>query len=149
MAAGGECGEEVGEVFGGEFVGWAGGAGWESLQGVVGLEGDADTGKDVEAMEEVGVERKTEAGEGTELGWVMRVGCGEHSRGGGGGLREGSGAVEYGDADATVVEFEGERETDDACASDADVEIRRCRVVHRISLVGWKKLSPGSIRFRW
>ena len=45
--------------------GWA--AGRERLQGGVGLEGNADAGEDMEAVEEVGVEREAEVGEGAEL----------------------------------------------------------------------------------
>jgi hypothetical protein len=137
--AGGECGEEMGEVFWGEFAVCAAGAGWESLEGGVGLERDADTGKGVEAVEEVRVEREAEIGEGKELRRVVRVGGGQHSGGGGGGFGEWRGPVEYGDAEATVVEFEGEGKADYAGASDADVRIR-CRVVHGISLVGRRKL---------
>ncbi len=78
-----------------------------------------------------------------ELGRVVRIGGGEHSGGGGGGFGEGSRPVEYGDADATAVKFEGEGEADDACAGDADVGMRRGGVAHGISLVGRRSYSLG------
>jgi len=73
----------------------------------------------------------------------VRVGGGQHSCGGGGGFGERSGAVEYGDADAAMVKLEGKGEADDACASDADVGIRRGGAVHGISLVGRRSYSLG------
>ena len=134
VVAGGECGEETSEVFGGESC-WRGAdGGWKGLQGGVGLEGDADAGESVEAVEEGGVEREAEVGERVELRRVVGIVGGEHSGGGGGGFGEWSGAVEDGDADAAVVEFEGEGEADDAGSGDADVG-----VVHGISLVGVRR----------
>jgi len=70
-------------------------------------------------------------GERAELGRVGGIACGEHSRGGGGGFGEWCGLVDYGDTEATVLEFDGEGEADDAGAGDADVG-----VVHELSLVG-------------
>jgi hypothetical protein len=83
--------------------------GWQRLQGVVGVEGDANAREGVEAVEEGGVEREAEVGERAELRGIVGVVRGEHSGGGGGGLGEWVAAFEHGDAEATVVEFEGER----------------------------------------
>ena len=55
---------------------------------------------------------------------------GEHSGSGGGGFGEWRRLFEDGDADAPVVEFEGEREADDAGSGNADI-----RMLHEISLV--------------
>jgi hypothetical protein len=129
VVAGDECWEEVGKVFGGEFVCCVWGGGWECLQGGSGLKGDADAGESVEAIKEVGIEREAEIGKGTKLRWVVRIGGGQHSGGGGRRFGEGSGLVKDGDADAAVVEFEGEGEADDAGACDADVGM-----AHGISL---------------
>ena len=56
VVAGVECGKEVGEVFEGEFVACVGDVGRDGLQGGAGLEGDANAGENVEAVEEVGIE---------------------------------------------------------------------------------------------
>ena len=113
------------------------------LDGGMGLEGDADAGKRVEAVEEGWIECEAKVGEWLKQERVVRIGRGQHSCGCGGGFAEGSGAVEYGDADAAVVKFEGEGEADDACASDADVRIRRGGAVHGISLVGRRSYRLG------
>jgi hypothetical protein len=83
VVAGDERWEEVSKVFGSEFVSCAWEAGWKALQGCVGLEGDADAGESMEAIEEVWIEGETEIGKGTELGWIMRVAGGQHSSCGG------------------------------------------------------------------
>src|SRR5438270_13061133 len=69
-----------------------------------------------------------------ELGRVVGISGGQHSGGSGGGFREGSGLIQNGDAGAAVVEFEREGEANDACPRDADVGIRKLRVLHVISL---------------
>ena len=79
----------------------------------------------------VGVERKAELGKVMELRGIIRVVGGEHACSCGGGLRKRRALVEYGDACATAMEFEGKREADDAGSGDADVG-----AVHRTSLVG-------------
>ncbi len=56
VVAGCENWEEVGEVFASEFAGLVWRVGWKSLQGSVGLEGGADAGERVEAVEEGGIE---------------------------------------------------------------------------------------------
>jgi len=56
----------------------------------VGLEGDANAGENVEAVEEAGIEREAQVGEGAELGRVVGIAGSEHSGGGGGGFGEGS-----------------------------------------------------------
>jgi len=43
---------------------------------------------------------------------------GEHSGGGSGGVGEGGVSFEDGDVGTAGVEFEGERQTDDACSGD-------------------------------
>jgi hypothetical protein len=113
----------VGEVFGGEFASCAGDAGREGLQGGVGLEGNANAGEGAEAVEEGGIEGEAEVREGMELEWVMGIGGGEHSSGGGGGFGEGRRLVEYSDGDTAVVEFEGKRKADHAGTGYADVRI--------------------------
>jgi hypothetical protein len=130
MVAGDERGQEVGEVVGGEDVVCGGDVRGERLQGGVGVEGSAETGEGVESLEEGGVEREAEIGEGAEVRRVVGVCGGEHAGGGGGGFGEWVVAIEHGDAEATVVELEGEREADDAGAGDADVGM-----VHEFSLV--------------
>jgi hypothetical protein len=92
-----------------------------TLDGGVGLEGDLETGETVETVEECGVERKAEVGERLELRRVVGVVSGEHSGSGGGGLGEWSGTIEYDDGHASVVEFKGEGEADDAGSGDTDV----------------------------
>src|SRR5215469_4437228 len=99
------------------------------------LEGNANAGEDVEAVEESGIERKTEAGQGVELDGIVGILRSEHSGSGGGGFGEWNGLIQHGDAGAVVMEFEGKGEADDACPGNADVIIRRRRVVHGISLV--------------
>jgi hypothetical protein len=64
---------------------------------------------------------------------------GQHSGGCGGGFGERGGSIKYGDSDAAAVEFESQREADDAGPGDADVTIRKARVMHGISLVGWRR----------
>jgi hypothetical protein len=83
VVAGVECGYEVGELCGGEFIVCGGDFGREGLQGGVGLEGDANAGESVEAVEEVGIEREAQVGEGAESGRVVGIAGGEHSGGGG------------------------------------------------------------------
>jgi hypothetical protein len=56
VAAGVECGKEVAEVFGGEFVACIEDAVWKGLEGGLGLKGDANPGENVEAVEEGGIE---------------------------------------------------------------------------------------------
>ena len=69
---------------------------------------------------------------------VVGIVCGEHTGRGGRGFGEWSGALEDSDAEAAMVEFEGEREADDAGPGDANVGIRG-GVMHGISLVGLRK----------
>jgi hypothetical protein len=143
VVTGSEFWEEMGEVFGLEYVArYIAGGGcveWKSLQGGFGLEGNADAGESVEAVEDGWVKREAEVGERAEEGWVVRVVGGEHAGGGGGGFGEGSGAVKDGDGDVAMVEFEGEGEADDAGTGDADVGIGRRGMVHGISLVGMRR----------
>jgi hypothetical protein len=139
MVTGVECGKKVGEVFGGKFAARVGNAEGDSLQGGVGLEGNAEAGEDAEAVEEVGVERDTQVGEGAELGRVVRIAGGEHSGGGGGGFGERDGLIQHADADAALMKFEGEGEADDPGSSNADITIRKARVAHGISLVRWPR----------
>src|ERR1700733_14072514 len=79
---------------------------WERLQGGVGVEWDADAGEGIDAIEKGWVEGEAEFGERAELQGVVRIVCGEHSGGGGGGFDERGAAIEHGDAEATMVEFE-------------------------------------------
>jgi hypothetical protein len=123
VVAGSECWEKVGEVFGAELGFDFGEVGREGLQGDAGLEGDADAGQNTEAVEEGWVEVKAKAGERAELGRGVWVGGGEHAGSGGGGFGERGGAVKHCDTDATVMEFEGKREADDAGPGDADVGV--------------------------
>lgn len=135
--AGDQRGKEMSKVCWGEFVAWLTcfeNAWRNGLKGGVGLEGNANTGKNVKAVEEGGIEREAQVGEGAKLGWVVGIACGEHSGGSGGGFGEGNGLIEHGDAGAVVMEFEGEGEANDACPGDADVLIRRRRVLHGTSL---------------
>lgn len=97
----------------------------------MGLEGNADAGEVVEAVEEFRVKREAEFGEGTKFYRVGGIACGEHSGGGGGGFGQWGGPFEYGDAETAMVEFEGEREADDAGSGDADIG-----ALHKISLDG-------------
>jgi hypothetical protein len=46
---------------------------WKGLQGDVGLEGDANAGENVEAVEEGGIEREAQVGERAELGRVVGI----------------------------------------------------------------------------
>jgi hypothetical protein len=96
-------------------------AGGEVLEGGLGLEGDAEAGEALDAVEEVGVEGEAVGGEGQERGRVVGIEGGEHAGGGGGGVGEGGVALEDGDPVAAGVEFESEREADDAGAGDEDV----------------------------
>src|SRR5258708_33597776 len=89
----------------------------------------------MEAVEEGGIKREAQVSEGAELGQVVGIAGGQHSGGGGGGFAERGGLIQYGDAGAAVMEFEGEGEADDPGPSDADVMIRKARVVHGIRLV--------------
>jgi hypothetical protein len=77
----------------------------------MGLEGDADGCERVEAVEEVGVERKTEVGEWEELRRVAGVCGGEHSGGGGGGHGETAALIDDRNSCAAMSKFEGSRET--------------------------------------
>jgi hypothetical protein len=130
LVAGDERGKEMREILRGEDVVCGGDVRWEGLQGGVGVEWNADAGEGVEAFDEIGIQREAEVGQRTKLGRVVWVGGGKHTRGSGGGFGERVAAVEYGDAEAAMVEFEGEREAHDAGAGDADV-----RVMHENSLV--------------
>ena len=138
MAAGGECGKMVGQILGCEFAARGGEVGREGLQGGVSLEGDENTGEIVEVIEEGGIKREAEVGKGAELGWVVGIAGGQHSGSGGRGFAERGGSFEHGNAHAVAVEFESEREADDAGPGDANVGIRR-GVMHGISLVGLRK----------
>ena len=69
---------------------------------------------------------------------VVGVLRGEHSGGGMEASARGA-PVEDGDTETAVMEFEGEGEADDASAGDADVGIRGRRVLHGISLVGFRR----------
>lgn len=103
------------------------------------MEGNADAGESLQAIEEGWIEREAEIGESSELWRVVGILGGEHAGGGGGGFGEGSGAVEDSDADTPMVEFKGEGEADDAGPRDEDAGIRRRGVVHGISLVGVRR----------
>jgi hypothetical protein len=70
-----------------------------------------------------------------EWGWIVGIAGGQHSGGCGGGFGERGGSIEHGDSHAAAVEFESQGEADDAGPGDADVMIRKDRVVHGISLV--------------
>ena len=108
----------------------------ERLQRGAGLESDVEAGEIVDAGEVVGVERDAELGQGAKLRRIVGIIGGEHSGGCGGCLGEGSALIEDGDPGSAMMEFEGEREADDAAAGDAD--IRTCgRGMHRTSLVGF------------
>lgn len=61
----------------------------------------------------------------------MGIAGGQHAGCCGGGFREGGAAIEDGDAGSAFVEFEGEREADDASSGDADIG-----ALHKISLDG-------------
>jgi hypothetical protein len=102
----------------GEVKGLAGG---EMLDGGVGLEGNAEAGERFHAVKKVGIERDAEAREGKKRGRVVRVFRGQHASGSGGGLTHCGAGVEDGDTSAAMVEFQRERETDDASTSDGDV----------------------------
>ena len=109
----------------------------------MGLEGHADAAKGGQAVEEFWIESKAEVGERTKLGWVVGVcGC-EHSGGGGRGFGERGTSVEDGDTEAAAMEFEGEREADNAGASDTDVG-----VLHRFSLVALGEVIVWCIRLK-
>ena len=120
----------MGEIFAGEFGACSCGVGRNGLQGGVGLEGDVDAGESADALEEVRIERQAEGSQRQELGRVVGIVGSQHSRGCRGGFGEWHALVKHGDAVAAEVEFKGEGEADDAGASDADVGIRRRRVVH-------------------
>ena len=94
------------------------------------MEGNSDPGEFVETIEKSCIERQTEIGELTQRSGIVRVAGGEHSRGGCPGFGERLPLIEDGDAESAMVEFEGEREADDAGSSDADVG-----TMHKISLV--------------
>ena len=104
------------------------------LESGAGLEGDFDAGERVETIEEGWVEGEAEIGEWAQRRGIVGVAGGEHSGGGGGGFGEGLSLLEDGHAEAAMVEFEGEREADDACACDADIG-----VMHTSSLVRFTK----------
>jgi len=108
VVAGMKRGKEVGEFVCGEYVGGSRDVRRERLQGGVGVEGDANAGEGVDAIEKGRVEVEAEFGERTQLGGIVGVVCGEHSGGRGGRFGEWGGAVEHGDAEAAVVEFESE-----------------------------------------
>ena len=132
MVAGSECGQKISEISSGELAVYDAGAMRNRLQGREGLKGDRDAGESVDAIEEVGVEREAEGGKRQELGRVLRITDGQHTRGGSGRFSEWSSLVKHGDTVAAVVEFKGEREADDSGSSDAQVG-----VMHGISLVGF------------
>jgi hypothetical protein len=129
MLAGSELRKDVVEVVGTEDIGCGSILG-ERLQGGAGVERDRDTGESVETFEEGWVEGEAEVGERTKL-WRVGVvtGC-QHSGSGSGGLHEWSSLLEDGDAEPPVVEFQGEREADDAGPSDTEI-----RMLHETSLV--------------
>jgi hypothetical protein len=56
VVAGVECGYEVGELCGGEFIVCGGDFGREGLQGGVSLEGNANAGENVKTVKESGIE---------------------------------------------------------------------------------------------
>ncbi len=76
--------------------------------------------------EPVGVEREAEVGEGLKRRGIFGIVRGEHAGGGGRGLGEGDAGLKDRNAGSAAMEFEGEREADDAGAGDADV-----RVLHK------------------
>jgi hypothetical protein len=131
VLSGHERGKQMGEIFDGEFGACSSGVGRNGLQGGVGLEGDADSGESVDAVEVVGIERQAEGGQRQELGRVVGIVGSQHACGRRGRFGEWLALVKYCDAVASVVEFKGEGETDDAGSSDAEVG-----VMHGISLVG-------------
>jgi hypothetical protein len=142
VVAGMERGEEVGEFVCGEDVGGSRDVRRERLQGGAGVEGDADAREGVDAIEKGRVEGEAEFGERTELRGIVGVVGGEHSGGCGGGFGERSGAVEHGDAETAVVEFESERKADDTGSGDTDVG-----VLHKISLVCLPRGYSLGVRF--
>lgn len=89
----------------------------------------------MEALEESGIEGDAEFGQRAKLGGIVWVGGGKHSGGGRRGFGERRGLFKHGDARAAMMEFEGERETDDTGPSYADI-----RMLHKTSLVG-----PGEV----
>jgi hypothetical protein len=98
----------------------------DRLQSGFGVEGDCDPGEVFEMREPVGVEREAEVGEGLKRRGIFGIVRGEHAGGSGGSLGEGDAGLKDSDAHSAAIEFEGEREADDAGAGDADV-----RVLHK------------------
>ena len=96
----------------------------------------------MQATEKARVELEAEVGKGMELRSIVWVVGGEHAGGSGGGFGEWSSAVEHGDTDTAVMEFEGKREADDTGSGDADVG-----VVHGISLVGLREVIVWVYQF--
>jgi hypothetical protein len=78
------------------------------LEGLAGVEGNADAGELVKAMEEGGIEREAEVGERTQCCGIFGIAGGEHSGGGGGCFGEWLCSLEDGDAEAAAVKFECE-----------------------------------------
>jgi len=121
-------GADGGEESSGELAGVEGllgergdGAVGRVLEGSFSLYRDGEAGEGFDALQEGWVESDAELREREQGGWVVGVVGGEHPGGGGGGVGERGVAFEDGDAGATGVEFEGEREADDAGPGDEDV----------------------------
>lgn len=121
------------------------------LKGCAGMEGNVDTSEGGDAIEEVRVEGEAEVGQGVKSTGIVGVGGGKHAGGGGRGFDEWPAPFEHGDARSAAMQFEGEREADDACPGDADIW-----AVHETSLDGMEenivcllvavlrvRLSPG------
>ena len=76
--------------------------------------------------EPAGIEGEAEIRQGLQSGGIFGIVRGEHAGGGARRLGEGDVGLKNSNARSAAMEFEGEREADDAGAGDADV-----RVLHK------------------
>ena len=93
----------------------------DGFEGGGGLEGNAGAGERGDAVEELRVERGAELGERMQGRWIQRVVDGEHTGRGEAGLTHGGAGFEDHDGGTAAVEFQCEREPDDAGACDDKV----------------------------
>lgn len=100
-----------------------------ALVGDVRLEGNERARKVGDTGKEVRVERSAEQREGCQRGGVGRIVDGEHAGRRSAGLGKGGSCLENGYSGSAVMEFQCERQANDACASDYVIGVRHVSIL--------------------
>jgi hypothetical protein len=101
----------------------------DGLQSGFGVEGNRDAGEIFEMGEPAGIEREAEVRKWLQGGGIFGIVRGEHACGGRRSLSERNARLEDGDACSAAMEFEGEREANDAGPGNTDVGLLHKKIL--------------------